>query len=360
MKKLRLGIIGLGSVSELHVKAYKTVDEIELVCGADINEKRLEFFAENYQLKTYTDYMEMLDKENLDIVCILVPAKLHMKIVRDIAKCKVNILCEKPLTGTLDEAEEMKMICEQEKVRLFYGASYRFLPACIEAKKLIEKNAVGDIMFMSEQVLGGTGYENYRDLGNSHYGIGQPGGGGLGLVDHGIHFVDLFKWYTKEEIDTVYGRGNYSGHAPVTEHLTMTFKNGAVAQLIYNEATFPTNMPSEGIFSEGVGYDYDGSELLPGTWHPFSVNISIYGKEGSLRIFPYANKLYVNNKQGMQEIKLISGQPSPAQFALQMKTFAEDIQQNREASVSIDDGYWALKTILAAYKSFENQQIVKL
>ena len=74
----------------------------------------------------------------------------------------------------------------------------------------------------------------------------------MGLVDHGVHMIDLFPWLTDSEIVSVMGRGNVSGETPATEFVYMTLANGAVGQLLYNDCTFDTDLPVEGIFSHGA------------------------------------------------------------------------------------------------------------
>ena len=99
------------------------------------------------------------------------------------------------------------------------------------------------------------------------------------VTDHGIHLVDVFRWLTGSEVEWVFGRGVRSGQPPTTEFLTMIFKNGTIGQLTYNEATYPSDMPYEGIFSWGP---YDGGGVSK--WEPTPGNFRIHGTKGALRI----------------------------------------------------------------------------
>lgn len=360
MSKLRVGVIGLGGIAELHMTAYRDIDAIEVVAGAEQREERLEQMIKAYNIRGYLDYEEMLRQEKLDIVCICVPAAAHRAVAEKVAEYRVNILCEKPLAITREDAKAMIAACQKAGVKLFYGASYRYLPACIKAKQMIDQGLLGKISLIMENVIGGKGLEGYRDLGPHHYPTGGPGGGGLGLVDHGIHLVDLFRWFTGSEIVTVVGRGNYSGETPVTEFLTATMANGALGILVYNEATFSSDLPNEGIFSIGASWDASGFPLLANTWHEQPQSIRVHGDKGSLRIYHYANKVYFTDKDKTIEVPDIEKSANPYHFSKQMRAFAECIINGKEPEVTGIEGLNALEAVIAAYNSFETQSFVKL
>ena len=250
---LRVGLIGLGSVSESHLAAYREVATIEVVAAAEPCSERLKEMARRWGVRPYGNAAEMLDAEELDICCVLTPAATHREITEFVASQGVHVLCEKPLALTLQDARAMIDACTAAGVRLAYGSSYRFLPACKRAKQLIDDGAIGEISLLMETCIGGSGPEGFHDYGPSHYPRGGPGPGGMGLIDHGIHLVDTFCWLVRSELDSVVGRGNIAGQTPASEHLTMTFANGATGHLIYNDVTFPCEMPQEGIFSWGSG-----------------------------------------------------------------------------------------------------------
>jgi predicted dehydrogenase len=359
MKKYRLGLIGLGEVAEVHLEAYKNIEGIEVVAGAELRKDRLRQLANKWKIEGYTSYEEMLRKEHLDIVCVLTPARAHREVMEKTADYGVHVLCEKPLAVTLADAEAMIEACKRKKVKLCYGASYRFLPACRKAKEIIDKGLLGNLSLLMECFVGGRGIQHWQDLGPGHYPEGGPGGGGMGLIDHGIHLVDLFLWYTGNSVEYVVGRGNYSGQDPKTEFLTMIFANGTIGQLVYNEATFSSDMPAEGLFSWGMSWDIHGKLLPGGTWDPHPGTIRIHGEKGALRIFPYANKLFFFTNGKTEQID-VGGPPMPANFALQMESFVDRLVRDEEPEVTGRDGWKALAVLLAGYQSFETRKMVPL
>ena len=264
---------------------------------------------------------------------------------------------------TLDDCKVMIEKCKEKGVKLAYGETFRFLPTIRKAKEMISKGVLGDLYLLMEIVVGGRGLENFR-----HYNIypaGAPGAGFMGLTDHGIHLVDIFRWFTKSEADLVSGRGVRAQQSPHTEWCTMVFKNGTIGQIIYNEATYPAIMPNEGIF----GPSYDNREVS--IWNPQPQIFQVYGTKGSLRIFAYPNKLYLFTGETDERLRDLFGpyrieeipvldKAHPGHFGLQIESFANCILTNGEPEATGIDGLKALQIILAAYESFETEKIVKL
>lgn len=357
MKKLRIGLIGLGNVSAAHLHAYKEVDQIEVVAGADLLSDRLQKTMESWNIKGYSDYEEMLKKEDLDIACVLTPPLTHRTITEKVAEYGVSVLCEKPIALTIDDANAMIQKCRKEGVKLCYGSTYRFLPACRKAKEIIDEGKLGNLFIMIELLLVGAGVQNWKPL--ISYPIGGPGGGGWSLIDHGIHLVDLFRWFTRSEVESVFGRVHCSGEAPGSEYLTIRFENEAIGQLISNESTFSSDMPNDGIFSWGMSWGLNG-DFIPYTgWEPHPGNIRIHGERGALRVFHYANKLFFFGEARQEQVRVLD-RPFPANFALQMESFANRLLQDEDPEVTGIDGLKALQVILAACESYKTEKAVRI
>ncbi|MHA1660954.1 MAG: Gfo/Idh/MocA family protein [Promethearchaeota archaeon] len=359
MKKLKVGLIGLGNVAEVHLEAYKQVKQVDVVAGAELKKERLDQMTRKWGFNGYLKYEEMLENEALDIACVLVPARFHREVSEKVAGFSVNILCEKPLAVTLEDAKAIIEICKSKKVKLCYGATYRWLSTCLKAKEMIDKGYLGKINLLMETSISGNGAKNFKDAGDHHYPRGGLGGGMMGLVDHGIHLIDMFRWLINSEVESVVGRGNISGQSPFTEFLTLFFKNGAIGQLVYNEATYSSDLPCEGIFSWGGSWDINGNLKLEGHWDDHPGNIRIHGEKGALRVFHYANKLFYFSGGKIMPIKVLD-KPMPGNFAMQMESFANSILRDEEPEVNGLEGLKALQILHAAYESFETKKFVKV
>jgi predicted dehydrogenase len=359
MRKLRVGLVGLGRVAEVHLMAYRDMPHIEVVAGAEPRTDRLAHMVSQWGIAGYTDYAEMLQKEKLDIVCVLTPTATHRWITEQAAEHGAHVLCEKPMALSLADARAMIAKCEQSGIKFYYGSSYRHLCAVRKAKEIIDSGALGDLLLLTETAVSGRGLENWQGLSEQHYPRGGPGGGGMGLIDHGIHLADIFRWLVGREVVSVFGRGNITGEAPAAECLTMYFENGAVGQLIYCDATFSSDMPGEGIFSWGLTYEPSGV-LSPGPrWEAEPGSVRVHGTRGALRIFHYANQLFFFGPGRKEQVRVLD-RPHPGNFGLQMESFVNSILRDEEPEVTGSDGLKALQVILAAYESHQNQSVVRL
>lgn len=344
----RLGIIGLGLVAKEHIAAYRKLAGVRIVSVCDIDKAAAAEWGHQLDAAWFTDHRDLLAHGGIDLAVVLTPASTHRPIVEDTATAGFPILCEKPLAITVDDGEAMVEACARHRVKLFYGSIYRYLPAVRTAKALIEQGAIGTIELMTEQMIGGHGAAGYRELDPIHYPHGGPGGAGMGLVDHGVHLIDVFSWFMGEAPAEVSGRGQISGAPPQSENLVMRFASGAMGHLVYNAATYSTYLPNEGMFSGGMSWLTDGSLAPPGTWLSEPASISIYGTTGSLRIFHFANALFLNQGGGMRQITL-EGRPCPDHFATQLEDCMASVRQNRAPSITGEDAVRALRVLSAAY-----------
>ena len=154
----RVGIIGCGKplrsdgatgfgMSHAHAEGYKASPDCKIVALADIvldNAKA--FQARHGGDALYTDYHEMLAKENLDIVSIATWPHLHAPMVIDCAQAKVKAIhCEKPMAPTFGEATRMLAACEQNGVQLTFNHQRRFNEPFRKARELLRSGAIGEL-----------------------------------------------------------------------------------------------------------------------------------------------------------------------------------------------------------------------
>jgi UDP-N-acetyl-2-amino-2-deoxyglucuronate dehydrogenase len=344
---MKIGIIGLGLVGAIHLRAYRNLPELEIVAIAEPDPVRLGTADAPAGTARYADYRQLLANERIDIACVCTPASTHAEIVIACASRGTHVLCEKPIAVSLADADEMIAACKAAGVQLAYGASYRFLPALVRAREIILAGEIGDILLMREELVGGAGPDSHEPLGFIHYPEGGPGGSGLGLVDHGIHLIDAFRWLAASQAVRVFGRGNISGDTPGTEFLHVEFASGAVGQLLYNDTTHGTELPTDGIFTEGEGWDLSGP-VAAGHWLARPGMIHVHGTKGALRIFHYANHLFQMNGDKILRHR-IDEPPAPGHFEVQMKSFIERLRSSEPPAVTAEEGREALRILLEAY-----------
>lgn len=347
----RVGLIGLGEVGQIHLEAYAASSLVEIVAVAEISAERKAAAKIAKGITIYESHLAMLRNERLDIACVLTPAATHAQVARDCADALVATLCEKPLAHSAASAQNIADHFAQRGVKLGYGSSYRHLPAIIKAREMISSGAIGTVTSAREICLTGRGPSAQRPFNAVHYPDGGPGGTGMGLVDHGIHLLDIMPWLIDSPIVSAWGRGNRSGAPLQAEFATLQFANGAIGQLLYDDGTWSSSLPGEGLFSKGASWDLDGP-LPPGRWDSDPATIYVHGTKGALRICYYANVLFYQNQSGIREVD-ITGEAAPAHFRRQIDCFAADLASGHQPSPGADEGIRALKILEAIYASEE-------
>lgn len=347
--RLKIGIVGLGAVARVHMRAYEEVSTAKVTCVADNSEAQLALARRQFNLPAYSSLQEMLRSEALDIVCVTTPPSSHEALVSLCAAAGVNVLCEKPMSLSVGSCERMIEVCRSNGVRLSYGASYRYLPAMVTARDLIRSGALGDILLLREYAVGGVTTAQRATLPPSHYPSGGPGGSGMGLCDHGIHLVDAFPWLMNSTTIAASGRGNITGEQQRPEFAQLQYANGAMGQLLYEDGTFTTTLPNEGTFAWSGGWTVgDDGAGASGSWHPDPGCIHVHGTVGSLRIFYYANTLFLRDKTGVRQVKTFD-RPMPGNFAMQLEAFVEAIRTGAPTPVPGEAGLDAIRTLAKIY-----------
>jgi predicted dehydrogenase len=163
--------------------------------------------------------------------------------------------------------------------------------------------------------------------------------------------LDVFPWLCNTAISAVFGRGDRTGEAARPEVAMLDMQNGSAGILVYDSSTRPASPPSTGMFSEARGW-IEGRGWMgeSGEWDPGAGNIRIYGSSGSLHIFHYANKLFLNRTGRPQEQRLPAG-TAPYHFAAQLQAFCLSLDRGEGATTSARDGIRALRALLAIYES---------
>lgn len=125
--RLRAAVVGVGYYGSFHAEKYATLPGCELVAVADHNSYHAERAMAEYEVPAYSDHRELIGK--VDMVSVVVPAKGHFQVARDLMEAGIHVLVEKPITSTVEEAEELIQLARKHNVRLQVGHLERFNPA---------------------------------------------------------------------------------------------------------------------------------------------------------------------------------------------------------------------------------------
>jgi predicted dehydrogenase len=135
MKKIRVGVVGVGHLGSIHAKIYKELETCSLAGICDTNRHRLSEIASNLNVPAYTDFSELFDK--VDAVSIAVPTAMHHAVTHEFLKRNIHTLVEKPFSMNLKEADAMINEAHRRKLILQVGHIERFNSAFSATQKLI-------------------------------------------------------------------------------------------------------------------------------------------------------------------------------------------------------------------------------
>ncbi len=191
MEKTRVGIIGTGGISNCHMAGYKALPALcEVVAVCDIDEPKVRAYAEKYNVPhVYTDYNEMIAKENLDAVSVTTWNAAHKGAAIAALKGGVNVLVEKPMAMNAEEAEEMIAVSKEVGKVLQVGFVRRYGGDAATIKKFIDAGTLGDIYYAKATYLRRSGCPGGW-FGDVRYSGGGP------LIDLGVHVMDLVRYLT--------------------------------------------------------------------------------------------------------------------------------------------------------------------
>lgn len=290
MEQTKVAVIGCGNIAKnAHVPSYSKNPAARIEYLVDINPEKAQTLKEQYgceNAKVITDYRQALADPAVDAVSVCLPNSLHMPVTVDALNAGKHVLCEKPISVSLENAIKMKEAADKNGRILNIGVVNRFNTAVNKIREMIENGELGEVYHV---------YASFR----SHRSIPGLGGwfttkamsGGGVLIDWGVHFLDLILYCTGSPkpvsvtgsafsklgkdmkgytyVDMWAGPPDYSGTYDVDDSVTgmirtcgptITF-NGAWAQNLNESAMFIEFLGDRG----GIKLQYGGNF----TYHTF-------------------------------------------------------------------------------------------
>jgi UDP-N-acetylglucosamine 3-dehydrogenase len=151
---LRAAVIGVGSMGRNHARVYASIEGIDLVAVSDENQESAEQTGYMYRCNAYTDYREMLAREDLDLVSVAVPTRHHYTVAAEVIDHGVALLIEKPIAATVAEGRELIDRAHRGGVLLTVGHIERFNPAIIALKDCLDSCEIGRVFQVAVRRVG--------------------------------------------------------------------------------------------------------------------------------------------------------------------------------------------------------------
>lgn len=208
-QKLKIGVIGNGSISGVHLRAYSLNPNVEIYALCDLNEERLNQRGEEYHVdpsRRFTDVHEMVRLPEIDAVSVCVWNAAHAECAIAALNAGKHVLCEKPMAMNARQAREMKEAAERNGKLLMIGFVRRFGNDCAVVQDFANNDFFGEIYYSKAT------YRRRKGAPGGWFGDKSLSGGGP-LIDLGVHVIDLVRYLM-------------GGHKPVSVYGATFYKLG--------------------------------------------------------------------------------------------------------------------------------------
>lgn len=268
MKKINLGLIGLGFVGMYHLKNCIKLDSVRVAGVADVSKKALKIAKENGVKRVFTDFNQLLRQQDVDAVVISLPTHLHATCAISAAEAGKHIFLEKPLARNPDEGREIISAANKAGVKLMIGYPLRFSQEFMHLKDKLESGALGDVQIAHAfNIAAGPFFhraESTTPRPVPEWWLKKELTGGGVLLDLGCHMINLSRWYFGEIANIT----AYFGH-----RFNFDFEDYAVCMAQFNSGT--TAIINVGWFSQKamVGINVFGTVAHASAFRPSSSKV---------------------------------------------------------------------------------------
>lgn len=352
MSKVKIGIIGLGSLSAIHFNAYKNNPNAEVVAVCDsFGDRAIQRAAELGIKEAYTDYKEMFRKSGIDAVSLITSNNAHASIAIDALEAGIHVLCEKPPALNADEAIRMKEAADKNGKLLMFGFVRRFAQNSEVLNEYIKKGELGDIYYVKTGCL--------RRCGN-------PGGwfanssisGGGPLIDLGVHIIDL-AMYLMGKPKPVKILGNTSKKIGNRANINgISRYKAAVSDTAINDV--------EDFANALINFDNGASLYVETSWvmniKEDTMYMDLFGDKGGAMLEPDF-EIYSEKNDYLVNIKPVMDSYSfdvEKSFGAEIDHFIDCIVNGTSCICPAEDGVTVMKVLDAIYESAKTGEAVKL
>ncbi|OZU88334.1 oxidoreductase [Virgibacillus indicus] len=349
---LRVGVIGVGSISEFHIKPYLENENVELVALCDLNEKRLAEKGELYGVtQLHSDYHELLKNKEIDAVSICTWNDSHAEIAIAALESGKNVLVEKPLCMTVEEALAVEEAVERTGKILQVGFVRRHGDNAKLLKTFIDNNELGEVYYAKTSCL--------RRLGNPggwFSDISKSGGGPL--IDLGVHMIDIC-WYFMGKPRPVSVSGNTYNKLGNRSHIeNLSFYQAADYDPSLNDVEDLTNALIR--FENGASIMVDVSFTLQAKKD--ELYVKLFGDKGGAEFEPELAFVTEKHNTIMNVTPQVDnlGFDVHKAFVNEINHFVDCCLEGKENIAPVADGVQVMKMLNAIYESAKTGKEVYL
>lgn len=317
--KLKIAVIGAGHLGKEHARIYSEIPEVNLVGIVDINKDTGEAVARRCNTKYYSSFKEILNKVNA--ASVVVPTRFHYEITRELLKNGIHVLVEKPMTGTVSEAEDLIKLSKETSTILQPGYIERFNPAIEAIRKLdvslkfIECHRLSPFTFRSADI-----------------GV---------VLDLMIHDIDIILYLSKSKVRKIDAVGvSVISDKEDIANARIQFENGCVANITASRVSFEP-MRKIRLFSENsyISLDYHKQEAIIYKKSPELTPKSIITENTDVSTIKDLKNFVFGDLLKIERIKMNNQEP----LRKELESFISCVNNGKQPVVSGEDGINAIK-----------------
>ena len=339
MSKIKVAVIGCGSISKhRHIPEYASSSNVELVAFVDPVIERAQHYADLHGGRVYSNYIDMLKAEKVDAVSVCTPNYLHAEITIAAANAGAHVLVEKPMATSAAEAEAMIEAAKKNGVFLMVGHNQRLMPPHVKAKEILASNKLGKVLTFRTS-FGHPGPEGWSVDGRESWFFRKEEALMGAMGDLGVHKSDLIRWLLDDEVAQVaafVGTLHKEG-TDIDDNATclLRMKSGATGSLVASWTYYKGQDNSTVLWCENgvIKIDTDPND-----------QVIVELRDGTVERYK-VGRIATNEQQTHSGV---------------IDEFITCIEKGQEPRISGDEGYRALKVILAAFESEATGKIINL
>jgi UDP-N-acetyl-2-amino-2-deoxyglucuronate dehydrogenase len=337
---LKIGIVGIGTIADIHAQGLQASDKLELFSVYSRSEKNARSLGEKHAAGWYTDWDAFISDPELDAVSVCTPSGNHLDYGEMAARAGKHVIIEKPIEVTLERAKRLVRVCEENGVALAVIYQSRFVPEIHALKRKIDEQVIGKL-FMGDARIKWFRGQDYYDSGEWRGTLALDGGGVL--INQAIHTIDLLQWFMGD-VDSIYG------NTGTLTHERLEGEDNAVGVIRFKSGAF--------------GVIQGSTSIQPAQ----ARCIEMHGEKGTIVVDGDDVKVLMAGADQTEPEKkgkasgasspLAGFSPDPHRF--QFEAIADAIGRGEEPPVSGKDSLKSLAIVLAIYESSKSNLPVNM
>lgn len=340
MEKLKVGVIGCGSIAKYrHLPEYAANPNVEIVAVCDAVEERAKATAEQYGAEAFTDYEQLLNSIETDVVSVCLPNYLHAPVSIAALHAGNHVLCEKPMATSHEEALAMIEAAKENGKILMIGHNQRFVASHQKVKKMLEEGEFGKV-YSFRTTFSHGGPEGWSIDGRNSWFFDKEKAFIGALGDLGVHKADLIRYLLGEVKEVgAFVETSAKQNTEVDDNAVCIVKmeNGTIGTLTASWSYVAGGDNSTVIYTEKAVVRLEDDPTY---------SLIIHYKNGETVRYQL-DKIQTNEDGGQTASHVIDH-------------FVDAVQHNKTSLITGEEGMKSLDVILAALESNEKGQFIKM